>query len=128
MGTNWFIALRVMPLARDAGGRVSDVVFGGWITSMVDVAAVTFGLVEKRFPRAVTAQINVDMNSPIKVGDVVTFYTTEKSHTTHSMTVEVSVEVFRPGTNSPIRCATGTAVIVPVDEAGVTLKVEEAAA
>lgn len=124
MSEEWFMAMRTMPLHGDAGGRDPDVVFGGWTTSMVDLAAVVAGLLDKGFPKAVSVSVQVDLISPVLVGDVVTFFTRQVAQGERSITLEVSVEVFRTKTKTNFaRVAKGRVVVVPVDEHGKSLLV-----
>lgn len=110
------LALRVMPLPRDTNQY--GTIFGGVIMSYVDQA----GIVEARrhgTHRWVTAAIDrVEFHSPVRVGDVVNFYT----HTTRlgrtSVTVCIEVEAERYSTGETVRVTQALLTAVAVDEQG----------
>ena len=84
------LALRVMPMPADL--NPAGDVFGGWIMSMVDVAAAVPAM---RHAKSKVATVSVDsfvFKQPVSVGDLVSFHAAivEVGHTC----VTVDVEVF----------------------------------
>ncbi len=86
-------AIRVTLLPKDT--NANGTIFGGIILSYIDLAAaVEVGKTTSQ--RAVTKSFKeVIFKSPVKVGDLVSFYTTTTRIGNTSITVEVDVEVLR---------------------------------
>lgn len=110
------LALRVVTMPRDTNQY--GTIFGGVILSYIDQA----GFVEARrhgVHRWVTASIErVDFKAPVRLGDIVSFYTSTDRLGTRSVTVRVEVEAerFTGGASVPVTAATLT--LVSIDESG----------
>lgn len=110
------IALRVVTLPRDTNPY--GTIFGGVILGYIDQA----GFVEARrhgAHRWVTASMDrVDFKAPVRLGDIVTFYTRTERAGTSSVTVVVEVEAERYLTGDIVRVTEATMTLVAVNAAG----------
>ncbi len=110
------IALRVVTLPRDTNPY--GTIFGGVILGYIDQA----GFVEARrhgAHRWVTASMDrVDFTAPVRLGDIVTFYTRTERAGTSSVTVMVEVEAERYLTGDVVRVTEATMTLVAVNAAG----------
>jgi acyl-CoA thioesterase YciA len=93
-------------------------IFGGVILSYIDQA----GFVEARTHGAhrwVTASLDrVDFKAPVRLGDIVSFYTRTIREGTKSVTVEVDVEAERYETSDHVPVTAATITLVAVDARG----------
>ena len=118
-------SIRVMLMPRDTNGH--GTIFGGAILSHLDIA----GAVEARkhtSHRVVTAAIDkVEFIAPVKVGDLVSFYTRTVETGRSSVQVAVDVEAERADGTGTVLVTEARAVYVAVDGDGrsVTLGREE---
>jgi acyl-CoA thioesterase YciA len=107
------LALRVVTMPRDTNPY--GTVFGGIILSYIDQA----GFVEARrfgVHRWVTASMeHVDFKSPVRLGDVVSFFTRTLFFGRTSVRVEVEVEVERADTGERAIVTTAQLVMVSID-------------
>jgi len=110
------VALRVVTMPRDTNQY--GTIFGGVILSYIDQA----GFVEcRRYGRHrwVTASLDrVDFRAPVRVGDIVCFYTSAERLGTKSITVRVEVEVERYTSDEVVPVTEATMTLVSVDAAG----------
>lgn len=88
--SNKELVLRVMPMPADL--NPAGDVFGGWIMSMVDIAAAVPAIRQAKSKVATVAVDSFVFKEPISVGDMVSFYA-EIVHVGHT-SVTVDVEVF----------------------------------
>lgn len=116
------IALRVMTMPRDA--NVYGTIFGGVILGYVDQAAFVEARKHGQHRWVTAAMDRVAFTAPVRLGDVVNFYTRTVRTGTSSVTVRVEVEAERhtPGPEGPagsvIPVTEATLVMVAVDAEG----------
>jgi acyl-CoA thioesterase YciA len=110
------LALRMVAMPADT--NPAGDIFGGWIMSLMDLAAgVSAGTRAKG--RVVTASVShLSFLQPVKVGDVVCVYTEviRSGHT--SLTLAVEAWVLRRGNGERMRVTAAEFVLVAVDETG----------
>jgi acyl-CoA thioesterase YciA len=93
-------------------------IFGGWIMSLMDLAAGVTGSSVAR-GRVVTASVsNLSFIRPVKVGDVVCVYTELTRAGRSSITLGVEAWVLRSGQGDRVRVTAAEFVLVAVDEGG----------
>jgi len=118
-GDEWTCATRVIMMPKDA--NMYGIIFGGVVLSHIDLSA----LVEARYHglhKWVTASMEkVDFLRPIRIGDIVSFYTKTVKTGTKSVTVEVCVEVSRYDTNEIEEVTTADLTMVSVNNDGVPI-------
>jgi acyl-CoA thioesterase YciA len=91
-------------------------IFGGWILSLMDIAA---GSIADRLAMgsvATKAISNVSFDTPIFVGDEVSVYAEVEKIGNTSATLGVSVTIRRKGCHEEIHAVKGTFVMVALDE------------
>jgi acyl-CoA thioesterase YciA len=110
--------LSLRTVAMPADTNPAGDIFGGWIMSLMDLAAgVTGATVAKG--RVVTAAVsNLSFIRPVKVGDVVCVYTAVNRTGRTSITLDVEAWVLRRGQGDRVRVTAAEFVLVAVDEAG----------
>jgi acyl-CoA thioesterase YciA len=93
-------------------------IFGGWIMSLMDLAAgVTASSLAKG--RVATAAVsNLSFIRPVKVGDVVCVYTELSRTGRTSITLGVETWVLRRGQGERVRVTAAEFVLVAVDDTG----------
>lgn len=93
-------------------------IFGGWIMSLMDLAAgVSAGTLAKG--RVATAAVsNLSFLQPVKVGDVVCVYTDITRIGRTSITLTVEAWVLRRGQGERTRVTAAEFVLVAVDDNG----------
>ncbi|MBQ3564579.1 MAG: acyl-CoA thioesterase [Alphaproteobacteria bacterium] len=91
-------------------------IFGGWIMSLMDIAAGSIAARLARGSIATKAINNVTFDTPIFVGDEVSVYAEVAKIGNTSMTLEVSVSIRRKGQSEEIPAVKGTFVMVALDE------------
>ena len=110
------LALRTVAMPADT--NPSGDIFGGWIMSLMDLAAGVSAGTRARGRVATAAVSNLTFLQPVKVGDVVCVYT----HTTRigrsSITLGVEAWVLRRGQGERVRVTAAEFVLVAVDETG----------
>lgn len=108
LGENPAIRVTMLPKDTNANGTI----FGGIILSYIDLAAaVEVGKTTSQ--RAVTKAIKeVVFKAPVRVGEVASFYTSTKHIGNTSITVSVSVDVWRDGKEIPVTAAEVTYVCI----------------
>ncbi len=110
------LALRITTLPRDTNGQ--GTIFGGVILGYIDQAGAIHARHEG-FRRMVTVVMReVEFLHPVRVGDVVSFYTSTVRLGRTSVTVKVRVEAEGWMTGKVLPVTTGEAVYVEIDEHG----------
>jgi acyl-CoA thioesterase YciA len=110
------LALRTVAMPADT--NPAGDIFGGWIMSLMDLAAgVTAGTLARG--RVVTASVShLSFIRPVKVGDVVCVYTALNKAGRTSLTLGVEAWVLRRGQGDRVRVTAAEFVLVAVDEDG----------
>ena len=111
--------LSLRTVAMPADTNPAGDIFGGWIMSLMDLAAgVTAGTRAKG--RVATAAVsNLSFLQPVKVGDVVCVYTEIMRTGRTSITVGVEAFVLRRNQGERVRVTAAEFVLVAVDDHGV---------
>jgi acyl-CoA thioesterase YciA len=110
--------LSLRTVAMPADTNPAGDIFGGWIMSLMDLAAGVAGATRAK-GRVVTAAVsNLSFLQPVKVGDVICVYT-DVARTGHtSITLTVEAWVLRRGQGERTRVTAAEFVLVAVDDAG----------
>ncbi len=110
--------LSLRTVAMPADTTPAGDIFGGWIMSLMDLAAgVAAGTLAKG--RVATAAVsNLSFLQPVKVGDVVCVYTDTKRTGRSSITLGVEAWVLRRGQSERTRVTAAEFVLVAVDAQG----------
>ncbi len=110
--------LSLRTVAMPADTNPSGDIFGGWIMSLMDLAAGVAAVPLAR-GRVVTAAVsNLSFIRPVKVGDVVCVYTAVNRIGRTSVTLGVETWVLRQGQGDRVRVTAAEFVLVAVDDAG----------
>jgi acyl-CoA thioesterase YciA len=117
--------LSLRTVAMPADTNPAGDIFGGYIMSLMDLAAgVAAG--SRARGRTVTASVShLSFIRPVKVGDVVCVYTDITRVGRSSMTVGVETWVLRRGQGERVRVTAAEFVLVAVDEHGTPRPVPE---
>jgi acyl-CoA thioesterase YciA len=110
------LALRTVAMPADT--NPSGDIFGGWIMSLMDLAAGVSAGTRARGRVATAAVSNLTFLQPVKVGDVVCVYTDTTRTGRSSITLGVEAWVLRRGQGERVRVTAAEFVLVAVDEAG----------
>jgi acyl-CoA thioesterase YciA len=110
------LALRTVAMPADT--NPSGDIFGGWMMSLMDLAAGTTAAAEAKGRVATAAVSNLAFHHPVKVGDVVCCYAEVIRVGRTSMTVGVEAWVLRQGRDERFAVTRGEFVMVAVDAAG----------
>jgi acyl-CoA thioesterase YciA len=94
-------------------------IFGGWIMSLMDLAAGVSAGTRAKGRVATAAVSNLSFLHPVKVGDVVCVYTDISKTGRTSVTVAVEAYVLRRNQGERVRVTAGEFVLVAVDDQGV---------
>src|SRR3954463_10461778 len=110
--------LSLRTVAMPADTNPNGDIFGGWIMSLMDLAAgIAAGSRAKG--RVVTAAVsNLSFLQPVKVGDIVCVYTDVTRTGRTSVTVGVEAWVLRCNQGERERVTSGEIVVVAVDDSG----------
>jgi acyl-CoA thioesterase YciA len=110
--------LSLRTVAMPADTNPSGDIFGGWIMSLMDLAAgVSAGTYAKG--RVATAAVsNLSFLQPVKVGDVVCVYTEIVKTGRTSITVGVEAYILRRNQGERVRVTAAEFVMVAVDDNG----------
>jgi acyl-CoA thioesterase YciA len=110
--------LSLRTVAMPADTNPAGDIFGGWIMSLMDLAAgVAAGSHAKG--RVVTAAVsNLSFIRPVKVGDVICVYTAVTRTGRSSITLGVETWVLRRGQGERVRVTAAEFVLVAVDDDG----------
>lgn len=91
-------------------------IFGGWILSLMDIAAGSIAARLARGSVATKAITDVTFDAPIFVGDEVSVYAEVAKIGNTSMTLNVYVDIKRKGENEEIKAVRGKFIMVALDE------------
>lgn len=109
-------AIRVLMMPRDT--NVHNTIFGGVILSHIDQAGA-IGARGHGCRRVVTVAMDtVEFHEPVRVGDVVSYFTEMKRKGTTSITMKVCVEAERLDTGEMVSVTSATVTYVNVDAEG----------
>jgi acyl-CoA thioesterase YciA len=110
--------LSLRTVAMPADTNPAGDIFGGWIMSLMDLAAGITGA-SHAGGRVVTAAVsNLTFLRPVKVGDVVCVYTDVNRTGRTSITLDVETWVLRQGQGERVRVTAAEFVLVAVDDNG----------
>jgi acyl-CoA thioesterase YciA len=93
-------------------------IFGGWMMSLMDLAAGVAAGTRAKGRVATAAVSNLSFLQPVKVGDVVCVYTEITKTGRTSMTVGVEAYVLRRNQGERVRVTAAEFVLVAVDDHG----------
>jgi acyl-CoA thioesterase YciA len=93
-------------------------IFGGWIMSLMDLAAGVSAGTRAKGRVATAAVSNLSFLQPVKVGDVVCVYTDITKTGRTSITVAVEAHVLRRNQGERVRVTAAEFVLVAVDDHG----------
>ncbi|HEY3698380.1 MAG TPA: acyl-CoA thioesterase [Spongiibacteraceae bacterium] len=112
------LSLQTVAMPKDTNS--SGDIFGGWLVSQMDLAAmITASRIAKG--RVVTVAINgMAFYTPVQVGSVVSCYTEVLEIGRSSMRINVEVWIARAGSAEQIKVTEGEFVFVAIDEKGRT--------
>jgi acyl-CoA thioesterase YciA len=111
-------ALSLRTVAMPADTNPAGDIFGGWIMSLMDLAAGIAAGTRAKGRVATAAASNLSFLRPVKVGDVVCVYTEIMKTGRTSMTVGVETFVLRRNQGEREKVTAGEFVMVAVDEHG----------
>lgn len=110
--------LSLRTVAMPADTNPTGDIFGGWIMSLMDLAAGVAASSQAK-GRVVTAAVsNLSFIRPVKVGDVVCVYTEVNRIGRSSITLGVETWVLRQGQGERVRVTAAEFVLVAVDDTG----------
>ncbi len=110
--------LSLRTVAMPADTNPAGDIFGGWIMSLMDLAAGIAAGSRAKGRVATAAASNLSFLRPVKVGDVVCVYTEVKRIGRTSLTVGVETFVLRRNQGEREKVTAGEFVMVAVDEHG----------
>ncbi len=110
--------LSLRTVAMPADTNPAGDIFGGWIMSLMDLAAGVAAGTLARGRVATAAVSNLSFLQPVKVGDVVCVYSDIVRPAATSITLAVEAWVLRRGQGERTRVTAAEFVLVAVDEAG----------
>jgi acyl-CoA thioesterase YciA len=110
--------LSLRTVAMPADTNPAGDIFGGWIMSLMDLAAGVTAGTRARGRVATAAVSNLSFLRPVKVGDVVCVYTGIKRIGRSSITLDVEAWILRRGQGDRVRVTAAEFVLVAVDDAG----------
>ncbi len=110
--------LSLRTVAMPADTNPAGDIFGGWIMSLMDLAAGVSAGTRAKGRVATAAVSNLNFLQPVKVGDVVCVYTNITRTGRTSVTVEVEAYVLRRNQGDRFRVTAAEFVLVAVDDAG----------
>jgi acyl-CoA thioesterase YciA len=110
------LALRSVAMPADT--NPAGDIFGGWIMSLMDLAAGVSAATRAK-GRVVTAAVsNLSFLQPVKVGDVVCVYTDIIGTGRTSIRLGIEAWVLRRGQGERVRVTAAEFVLVAVDDSG----------
>jgi acyl-CoA thioesterase YciA len=110
--------LSLRTVAMPADTNPNGDIFGGWIMSLMDLAAGVAAGTRAKGRVATAAVSNLSFLQPVKVGDVVCVYTEITKTGRSSMTVGVEAYVLRRNQGERVRVTAAEFVLVAVDDHG----------
>jgi acyl-CoA thioesterase YciA len=111
--------LSLRTVAMPADTNPAGDIFGGWIMSLMDLAAGVAAGTRAKGRVATAAVSNLSFLQPVKVGDVVCVYTEITKTGRTSITVGVEAYVLRRNLGERVRVTAAEFVLVAVDDHGV---------
>ena len=111
--------LSLRTVAMPADTNPAGDIFGGWIMSLMDLAAGVAAGTRAKGRVATAAVSNLSFLQPVKVGDVVCVYTEIRKTGRTSVTVGVEAYVLRRNQGERVRVTAAEFVLVAVDDQGV---------
>ncbi len=93
-------------------------IFGGIILSYLDQAAMIEAMRHAHCTWVTASMERVDFIAPVRLGDVVEFYTETTRVGTRSVTVRVEVDARRHATGGVARVTTASVTMVSLDHSG----------
>jgi acyl-CoA thioesterase YciA len=110
--------LSLRTVAMPADTNPAGDIFGGWIMSLMDLAAGVAAGTRAKGRVATAAVSNLNFLQPVKVGDVVCVYTEITKTGRTSITVGVEAYVLRRNQGERVRVTAAEFVLVAVDDHG----------
>src|SRR3954453_20092457 len=110
------MSLRTVAMPKDTNPNGD--IFGGWIMSLMDLAAGTAGGARAKGRVATAAVSHLTFLRPVKVGDVVCVYTRVVKTGRTSITIGVETWVLRQNQGEREQVTRAEIVMVAVDETG----------
>lgn len=110
--------LSLRTVAMPADTNPAGDIFGGWIMSLMDLAAGIAAGTRAKGRVATAAVSNLSFLRPVKVGDVVCVYTAVRKTGRTSVTVGVEAWVLRRNQGEREKVTAGEIVLVAVDDHG----------
>ena len=110
--------LSLRTVAMPADTNPAGDIFGGWIMSLMDLAAGIAAGTRASGRVATAAVSNLSFLQPVKVGDVVCVYTDISKTGRTSVTVAVEAYVLRRNQGERVQVTAAEFVLVAVDEHG----------
>jgi acyl-CoA thioesterase YciA len=110
--------LSLRTVAMPADTNPAGDIFGGWIMSLMDLAAGVAAGTRAKGRVATAAVSNLNFLQPVKVGDVVCVYTDITKTGRTSITVGVEAYVLRRNQGTRVRVTAAEFVLVAVDDHG----------
>ncbi len=110
--------LSLRTVAMPADTNPNGDIFGGWIMSLMDIAAGTAATARARGRVATVAASNFVFLQPVRVGDVVCCYTCELRVGRTSIAYKVEVWVLRGGQPPRVKVTEAEFTMVAVDKNG----------
>ena len=111
--------LSLRTVAMPADTNPNGDIFGGWIMSLMDLAAGVSAGSRAKGRVATAAVSNLSFLQPVRVGDVVCVYTDITKTGRTSMTIAVEAYVLRRNQGERVRVTAAEFVLVAVDDHGV---------
>lgn len=111
--------LSLRTVAMPADTNPAGDIFGGWIMSLMDLAAGIAAGTRAKGRVATAAVSHLSFLQPVKVGDVVCVYTEITKTGRTSVTVGVEAYVLRRNQGERVRVTAAEFVLVAVDDDGV---------
>src|ERR1700685_228080 len=116
LGPRGELSLRTVAMPADT--NPAGDIFGGWIMSLMDLAAGVAAGTRAKGRVATAAVSNLSFLQPVKVGDVVCVYTEITKTGRTSITVGVEAYVLRRNLGERVRVTAAEFVLVAVDDHG----------
>jgi acyl-CoA thioesterase YciA len=110
--------LSLRTVAMPADTNPNGDIFGGWIMSLMDLAAGVAAGTRAKGRVATAAVSNLSFLQPVKVGDVVCVYTAIMRTGRTSITIAVEAYVLRRNQGERVRVTNAEFVLVAVDDDG----------
>ncbi len=110
--------LSLRTVAMPADTNPAGDIFGGWIMSLMDLAAGIAAGTRAKGRVATAAVSHLNFLQPVKVGDVVCVYTQIEKTGRTSITVGVEAYVLRRNQGERVRVTAAEFVLVAVDDNG----------